>query len=93
LACAEVALKRKDAQTALKLATEAQERFTRGLQLESEWRAWAIASRANQELGHSDIAQEQKRNAETTRSKLEQQWGAEVFKKYAARPDIQGYYQ
>jgi hypothetical protein len=93
LACAEVALKGKDAQTALTLATEAQQRFARGLQLESEWRAWAIASRANKELGHSDIAQQQMRNAEATRSKLEQQWGAEAFKKYAARPDIQGYYQ
>jgi serine/threonine protein kinase len=93
LACAEVALKGKDAQTALTLSTQAQERFARGLQLESEWRAWVIASRASKELGHDDIAQEQKRNAETTRSKLEQQWGADTFKKYAARPDIQGYYQ
>jgi serine/threonine protein kinase/Tfp pilus assembly protein PilF len=93
LACAEVALKGNDAQTALTLATQAQERFARGTQLESEWRAWAIASRANTELGHSDIAQEQRRNAETTRSTLEQQWGAEAFKKYAARPDIKGYYQ
>lgn len=93
LACAEVALKGNDAQTALTLATQAQERFARGTQLESEWRAWAIASRASTELGHSDIAQEQRRNAETTRSTLEQQWGAEAFKKYAARPDIKGYYQ
>jgi hypothetical protein len=93
LACAEVALKGKDAETALTLATQAQERFARGLQVESEWRAWAIASRANKELGHNDIAQEQLRNAETTRSKLEQQWGADAFRKYAARPDIQVYYQ
>ena len=93
LACAEVALKGKDAQTALTLATQAQERFARGTQLESEWRAWAIASRASTELGHSDIAQEQRRNAETTRSTLERQWGAEAFKKYAARPDIKGYYE
>jgi serine/threonine protein kinase len=93
LACAEVALKGKDAQTALTLATQAQERFARGIQLESEWRAWAIASRASKELGHSDIAQEQTRNAETTRSKLEQQWGADAFRKYVARPDIQVFYQ
>ena len=89
LACAEVALKGKDAQTALTLATQAQERFARGSQLESEWRAWVIASRASKELGRSDNAQEQMRNAETTRSKLEQQWGADAFRKYAARPDIQ----
>jgi len=89
LACAEVALKGKDAQTGLALATQAQERFARGSQLESEWRAWAIASRASQELGRSDDAREQMKNAETTRSKLEQQWGADAFRKYAARPDIQ----
>jgi tetratricopeptide (TPR) repeat protein len=93
LACAEVALKGKDAQTAFSLATQAQERFTRGLQLESEWRAWAIASRASKELGQSDKAQEQLKNAETTRSKLEQQWGADVFRTYVARPDIRLYYQ
>jgi tetratricopeptide (TPR) repeat protein len=93
LACAEVALIGKDAQTALTLATQAQKRFALGLQLESEWRAWAIASRASKELGYNDIAQEQMRNAETTRSKLEQQWGADVFRKYAARPDIRVYYQ
>jgi tetratricopeptide (TPR) repeat protein len=93
LACAEVALKGKDAQTALTLATQAQERFARGLQLESEWRAWAIGSRARKDLGHYDVAMEQMRKEETTRSKLEQQWGAEVFRKYAARPDIRLYYQ
>jgi hypothetical protein len=89
LACAEVALKGKDVQTALNLAIQAQERFARGSQLESEWRAWATASRASEGLGHSDNAQEQMRNAEATRSKLEQQWGADAFRKYAVRPDIQ----
>ena len=93
LACAAVALKGKDAKTALTLATQAQERFARGLQSESEWRAWAIASRASKDLGDSDKAQEQQKNAEATRSKLEQQWGAEAFRLYAARPDIQVYNQ
>ncbi|HET6979957.1 MAG TPA: protein kinase [Pyrinomonadaceae bacterium] len=93
LACAEVALKGKDAKTALTLAAQAQERFARGLQLESEWRAWAIASRASKDLGDSNSAQEQMKNAEAARSKLEQQWGGEAFRLYAARPDIQVYYQ
>ncbi len=93
LACAEVALKGKDAQTALTLATQAKERFARGLQLESEWRAWAIAARASKDLGDSNSAQEQMKNAEAARSKLQQQWGAEAFKLYAARPDIQVYNQ
>ena len=93
LSCAQVALKGNDAQTALILATQAQGRSARGVQLESEWRAWAIASQANRILADSNKAQEQMRNAEATRSRLEQQWGAEAFKQYAARPDIQVYYR
>jgi tetratricopeptide (TPR) repeat protein len=93
LACAEVALKGKDSQNALSLATQAQERFARGLQLESEWRAWAIASRASKDLGDSNKAQEQIKNEEATRSKFEQMLGSEAFKQYASRPDIQVYYR
>ena len=93
LGCAEVALKGGDPKTALTLATQAQERFARGTQLESEWRAWAIAARASRDLGDNNTAQEQLRSAEATRARLEQQWGAEIFRKYAARPDIQVYYR
>ena len=75
LAGAEAALKANDAQTALTLATQAQERFARGEQLESEWRAWVIASRASQQLGDKNKAEEQLRNAQNVRSRLEQQWG------------------
>jgi serine/threonine protein kinase/Flp pilus assembly protein TadD len=92
LACADVALKAKDPRTAVSLATQAQERFARGgSQLESEWRAWAIAWLASEDLGDNNTAQEQKKNADAVRSRLEQQWGADVFKLYAARPDIQVY--
>jgi serine/threonine protein kinase/Tfp pilus assembly protein PilF len=93
LACAEVSLKGNDLENASKLASQAQERFARGGQLESEWRAWVIASRASKNSGDSIKAQEQMKNAESTRSRLEQQWGSDVFKQYAARPDIQVYYQ
>jgi len=93
LACSEVALKAKDPKTASTLATQAQERFARGSQLESEWRAWAIAARASNDLGDSNKAQEEMRNAESVRSRLEQLWGADVFKQYAGRPDIQVYYR
>ena len=89
---AEIAFLTNDAQTALNLATEAQARFARGEQYESEWRAWLIASRASEKLGDRAKAQEQYANAMSIRSKLEQQWGAE-FKQYALRPDIQAFYQ
>jgi hypothetical protein len=92
LRCAEVALKGNDAQTALTLATEAQGRFARSKQLESEWRAWAIISRASQQLGDRTKADETLKNAEFGRSRLEQEWGPDVFKQYAARPDIQAYH-
>ena len=93
LACAEVALKGNDPKTALMLGTQAQERFARGAQLESEWRAWVITSGASKILGDSNKAQEQLRNAEAARSRLEQQWGADAFKQYAVRPDIQVHYR
>src|ERR1043166_1623291 len=93
LACAEVALKGRAPQNALTLATQAQERFARGSQLESEWRAWAIASRASKDLGDSNKAQEQTKNEEAVRSKFEQLIGSEAFKQYMSRPDIQVNYR
>lgn len=91
LRCAEAALKINDAQTALTLATEAQVRFARSQQRESEWRAWAVVSRAHQQLGDKSKADEALKNAEFVRSKLEQEWGPSDFKQYANRPDIQAY--
>jgi serine/threonine protein kinase/Tfp pilus assembly protein PilF len=91
LRCGEAALKTGDAQTALALATKAQERFARSEQEESEWRAWAIAAHATEQLGDKAKAEEMSRNAVFVRSKLEQLWGPDTFKQYTARPDIQVY--
>jgi tetratricopeptide (TPR) repeat protein len=89
----EASLINNDAQSALKLATEAQSRFARGSQLESEWRAWMIASRASQLLDDKNKSEEQLGSARNARSRLEQQWGAEALKQYLTRPDIQVYTQ
>ena len=89
LSKAETALLTNDARTALSLATEAQARFAQGELYESEWRAWLIASQASEKLGDKSKAQEQFGNAMNVRSKLEQRWGAEAFKPYTLRPDIQ----
>ena len=86
---AEAALLTGDAQTALNLATDAQARFSRGEQYESEWRAWLIASQASEKLGDKTKAQEQRENAKDVRSKLQQKWGADQFNGYSSRPDIQ----
>ena len=84
---------RNDAQTALDLSTQAQARFAQGEQHESEWRAWLIASRASEKLGDRNKSQEQFANAMNARSKLEQLWGADLFKEYSLRPDIKAFYQ
>ncbi len=93
LAAAEAALARKDGQKALSLATQAQERFARGGQLESEWRAWFVLAQANALLGNKDQSAEQIKRALDVRGKLEQQWGSDTFKRYSSRPDIQVYMQ
>ena len=91
LRCGEAAFRANDPQTALTLATKAQERFARSEQRESEWRAWAIAARAAEQLGDKTKAEEMSRNAAFVRSKLEQLWGPDTFKQYTTRPDIQVY--
>jgi serine/threonine protein kinase/Tfp pilus assembly protein PilF len=91
LAQSEVAFRKNDAQMALTLALQAQEKFARGSQLESEWRAWLIAALAVQQLGDQARADEYSKNAREVRSKLEQQWGSDAFKVYISKPDIQMY--
>ena len=91
LYCADAALRMDDAKTALLRSTQAQENFTRSQQLESEWRAWFMTSRASAKLGDQNKSEEALRNGVTARSKLEQLWGPDTFKQYATRPDIQVY--
>jgi tetratricopeptide (TPR) repeat protein len=91
LVAAEAALARKDAQKALALATQAQERSAGGGQLESQWRAWNIIARANSELGNKDQSVEQTKRSSDALGQLQQQWGADAFKRYTSRPDIQVY--
>jgi hypothetical protein len=82
-------LENTDAQGALTNALSAQESFHRGGQLESEWRAWAIASRASHLKGDKRAAADQLAQAKDIFSQLRQKWGEEVFTSYLSRPDIQ----
>ena len=93
LALAESALAQGDARSALEKAGAAQARFAKGGQQESEWRAWLIAALASQRLGDADQARQQLAQAKAVASQLQQRWGAEAFKLYLARPDIQVYYK
>ena len=91
LALAEATLEGGDARAARDAAQKALELFTRGGQQESGWRAWLVAARASLRLGEREAAREQLSRAEQTFSALERAWGAEAFRGYATRPDVQFY--
>jgi serine/threonine protein kinase/tetratricopeptide (TPR) repeat protein len=93
LAQAQANLASGNAKSAVDLAIQAQQRFAAGSQLESEWRAWLVASEASARLGDSNNAAEQLTQARNVSSQLQQKWGAEIFNKYISRPDIQVQYK
>jgi tetratricopeptide (TPR) repeat protein/predicted Ser/Thr protein kinase len=88
---AQVDLQIGDAQTAQSVARQVRQRFAQLSQLESEWRALLIVSRASERLGDKEDAALQLKEAKDTLRQLEQHWGVEAFKGYNARPDIQVY--
>jgi ATP/maltotriose-dependent transcriptional regulator MalT len=89
LALAEATLESGKAQGSLFNALEAQKSFEQSDQLESEWRAWLIASRANRLLDKSTLAQDQLARSENSLSRLQQKWGEAIFNSYISRQDIQ----
>jgi tetratricopeptide (TPR) repeat protein/predicted Ser/Thr protein kinase len=89
LAQAEALLASNDLQGALSRTLAAEERFSRAGQLESAWRAWALAARASRLKHDESAASEQSAKANDLFSQLRQQWGEEVFALYLTRPDIQ----
>lgn len=93
LALAEATLAAGDAQPAHEKAKEAQERFAKGGQQDSEWRAWLIAALASQRLNDVDKARDEFAQAKAVLAQMEQKWGSESFKSYMTRPDIQVYYK
>ena len=93
LAQAECALENGNEQLALTKAIELQQRFAQWSQMESEWRAWVIASQASSKLGQNDQAAEQLAQGKNVCLRLQQAWGNEVFAEYISRPDIQVFYQ
>ena len=50
-------------------------------------------ARANALLGNTGQSADQLRKASELRGNLEKEWGAEAFKNYISRPDIQVYLQ
>jgi serine/threonine protein kinase/Tfp pilus assembly protein PilF len=91
LALAEAALNASDTKRAIESALKAHAFFANAGLSESNWRAWLIAGLASQKASDRDNAQLYLKNAAEGLSSLQQKWGAEVFKAYQARPDIQLY--
>ncbi len=80
-----------DTKRAIESALKAQTFFTNAGLAESNWRSWLIAGLASQKAGDRNNAQNYLKSAAEAFSSLQQKWGAEVFKSYQARPDIQLY--
>jgi hypothetical protein len=91
LALAEASLAAGDAKSALEAAQQAQNFFTNSGITEKNWRALLIAGMASEKLLNLDNARNHFKMANEAFSSLEQKWGAETFKAYQARPDIQFY--
>jgi len=69
-------------------AQQAQAEFARTGQQESEWRAWLLIARAARRTGDAAQSRNAAARAATLLKQLEQQWGAQIFSKYLARPDV-----
>jgi len=91
LALAEASLVAGDAKSALEAAQQAQNFFTNSGMTERNWRALLIAGMASEKLLNLDNARNYFKMANEAFSSLEQKWGADTFKAYQARPDIQFY--
>src|ERR1044072_7109847 len=90
LALAEAALAAGDAQTALTVGADAQQRFKGAKQVESEWWALSIQARASAKLANAENAQRFASEAQAILSSLEQKWGRHKFKFYVRRPSVAG---
>jgi serine/threonine protein kinase/uncharacterized protein HemY len=88
LALAEVMLVLRHASGALNNALQAQERFARWGQQESQWRAWLAAARAAEQTGDDRAVRDYTTRAVDLLSGLQHKWDAETYKSYIARPDI-----
>jgi serine/threonine protein kinase/Tfp pilus assembly protein PilF len=93
LAQAEAALESGNARRAADITGQLQGGLAAASQLEAEWRALLIRSKASAQLGDREGASAQLSQAKTVCNQLQQSWGAEAFNRYVLRPDIQIYYR
>jgi serine/threonine protein kinase len=91
LALAETSLASGDASSALTFALQAKETFARLGSRHSEWRAWLIAAQANRRQRDEAKAQEHAARAAELLAAMEKGLGADEYKSYLSRPDVQQY--
>ncbi|HEY8563447.1 MAG TPA: protein kinase [Pyrinomonadaceae bacterium] len=92
LALAEAYLNTGSFQESLDLALQTKDYFVNANQFASGWRAWLIAALASQKKGDQQNAKDYSAKALETLFKLRENWGAEHFNVYLAKPDVQSYY-
>ena len=88
---AEALLVNGDAKASLQFASDAQQRFARASQLESEWQAWLLIAKASAKQNDPTGARDAARRANEVLATLEQKWGPEAFQGYESRIDVKGW--
>src|SRR6266850_481167 len=91
LALAQACLQSGDTAGALKAAIESHEMFSRLGALDHEWIALLIAAHASQSAGHTQDSQDYAARANSLLGDLQQRWGADNYKSYVKRLDIEFY--
>ncbi|HKS29435.1 MAG TPA: tetratricopeptide repeat protein [Pyrinomonadaceae bacterium] len=91
LALAEAQALSGDAQGALTYALQAQEASARLGRRHSEWLAWLVAAEASRRLQDETKAHEYAAHASELLTALERAWGANDYRGYLSRPDVQRY--
>ncbi|MEK6333756.1 MAG: tetratricopeptide repeat protein [Acidobacteriota bacterium] len=91
LALAEATLASGDTKRAIESARQAQTFFEKAGLTESNWRALLIAGLASQQAGDQSGAGAYLKIARDSLASLETKWGADAFKSYQSRPDVQSY--
>jgi hypothetical protein len=89
LALAESLIESGDVEGALSNALAAEQVFARSGQQASEWRAFAVASRASRRANDEAKAREYAERATDVLSDLQKRWGADAYNLYLSRPDVQ----
>jgi hypothetical protein len=91
LALAETLLADGDAREALNVFLEMQKSFVNSGNIPTRWQSFAVAARASNNLGDKAKANEYTAQANRLLPEIEKTFGAENYKTYLARRDIQIY--